>query len=44
VHACEQIAARLDVPPRTLDMWLWNRGQAPRYKALPRHRTRTVFY
>ncbi len=44
VHACEQIAARLDVPPRTLDMWLWNRGQAPRYKARPRHRTRTVFY
>ena len=29
---------------RTLDMWLWNRGQAPRYKARPRHRTRTVFY
>ena len=44
VHACEQIAARLDVPPRTLDMWLWNRGQAPRYKSRPRHRTRTVFY
>jgi hypothetical protein len=44
VHACEQIAARLGVPPRTLDMWLWNRGQDPRYKARPRHRTRTVFY
>jgi hypothetical protein len=44
VHACEQIAARLGVPPRTLDMWLWNRGQSPRYKARPRHRTRTVFY
>jgi hypothetical protein len=44
VHACEQIAARLDVPPRTLDMWLWNRGQGPRYKSRPRHRTRTVFY
>ena len=44
VHACEQIAARLGVPPRTLDMWLWNRGQAPRYKARPRHRTRTVYY
>ena len=44
VHACELIAARLGVPPRDLDMWLWNRGQAPRYKALPRHRTRTVFY
>jgi hypothetical protein len=27
-----------------LDAWLWNRGQEPRYKARPRHRTRTVFY
>jgi hypothetical protein len=44
VHACEQIAARLGVPPRTLDVWLWNRGQGGRYKALPRHRTRTVYY
>ncbi len=44
VHVCERIAASLDVPPRTLDMWLWNRGQAPRYKARPRHRTRTVYY
>jgi Queuosine salvage protein len=44
VHACEAIAARLGVPPRTLDDWLWNRGQAPEYKAIPRHRTRTVFY
>jgi hypothetical protein len=44
VHACEQIAARLGVPPRTLDVWLWNRGQDPRYKSRPRHRTRTVFY
>jgi hypothetical protein len=44
VHACEQIAERLAVPPRTLDTWLWNRGQEPRYKAIPRHRTRTVYY
>jgi hypothetical protein len=44
LHACEQIAAGLGVPPRTLDVWLWNRGQEPRYKALPRHRTRTVYY
>jgi hypothetical protein len=27
-----------------LDYLLWNRGQAPVYKARPRHRTRTVFY
>jgi hypothetical protein len=44
VHACELIAARLGVPPRVLDTWLWNRGQEPKYKARPRHRTRTVFY
>ena len=44
VHACVQIAAELGVPERTLDTWLWDRGQEPRYKALPRHRTRTVYY
>jgi hypothetical protein len=44
VHACELLAARLAVPPRALDTWLWNRGQGEAYKALPRHRTRTVFY
>jgi len=44
VHACEAIAADMDVPPRVLDGWLWNRGQEPRYKAVPRHRTRSVFY
>jgi hypothetical protein len=44
VHACELISELLGVPPRTLDVWLWNRGQGERYKALPRHRTRTVYY
>jgi len=44
VHACELIAAELGVPPRVLDSWLWNRGQEPRYKALPRHRTESVYY
>jgi Potential Queuosine, Q, salvage protein family len=44
VHACELIAAELGIPPRTLDVMLWNRGQEPRYKAIPRHRCRTVFY
>ena len=44
VHACELIARELEVPPRVLDVWLWNRGQGPRYKAVPRHRTRTVYY
>ena len=44
VHACVHIARELEVPERTLDTWLWDRGQEPRYKSLPRHRTRTVFY
>ena len=44
VHACELIAQRTGVPPRELDAWLWHRGQAPEYKARPRHRTTTVFY
>jgi hypothetical protein len=44
VVACEHIAAQLGVPPRVLDNWLWNRGQEPRYKAVPRHRTRTTAY
>jgi len=44
VHACELLAARVGVPPRILDHWLWNRGQAAEYKARPRHRCRCVFY
>jgi hypothetical protein len=44
VVACERIAERLGVPEATLDHWLWNRGQAPAYKARPRHRCRTVYY
>jgi hypothetical protein len=44
VHACALIAERLGVPEHTLDNWLWNRGQEPAYKALPRHRCRTVYY
>jgi hypothetical protein len=27
-----------------LDFLLWNRGQQPVYKSIPRHRSRTVFY
>jgi hypothetical protein len=44
VHACEQLAERSGIPPRVLDIRLWNRGQAPEYKRVPRHRTRTVYY
>jgi hypothetical protein len=44
LHACERLSARLGVPARVLDMWLWNRGQDPALKARPRHRCRTVYY
>jgi hypothetical protein len=44
LHACEQLAERTGTPPRVLDIRLWNRGQAPEYKAVPRHRTRSIYY
>jgi len=44
VHACELIAQRVGAAPHELDNWLWSRGQAPEYKARPRHRCRTVYY
>ena len=44
LHACEQLAARTGIPPRELDIRLWNLGLAPEYKAVPRHRTRSVYY
>ncbi|HZD66116.1 MAG TPA: hypothetical protein VE152_08470, partial [Acidimicrobiales bacterium] len=37
-------AAGHQVDARTVDNWLWSDGQQPRYKARPRHRTRTVWY
>lgn len=49
VHAVELLAAELreqgaPIYAHQLDYFLWNRGQQPRYKAVPRHRTRTVYY
>jgi hypothetical protein len=49
VHAVERIVGELStsgisVTARELDYLLWNRGQGAAYKALPRHRTHTVFY
>jgi hypothetical protein len=44
VHACEQLARHTGIPARLLDVRLWNRGQGPEYKAIPRHRTRSVYY
>ena len=44
VHACEGLAAKLGVPARLLDNWLWNRGQQPPYSERPAHVTHTVYY
>lgn len=49
LHTVEQIGAHLrkmgrPVNSMALDYVLWNRGQQPAYKAIRRHRTRTVYY
>jgi hypothetical protein len=46
LHAVELIAESLggQVTAMGLDYVLWNRGQEPEYKAIPRHRARSVFY
>lgn len=49
LHAVELMAAASraagdSATPMRLDYLLWNRGQRPEYKAIPRHRTRTVYY
>ena len=49
VHAVEEVRAALrergtDVASWYLDQVLWERGAAPAYKAVPRHRARSAFY
>ena len=49
LHAVELIKAALNasghaVTAQGLDYLLWNRGQQPACKAIPRHRTRCVYY
>ncbi len=49
LHAVELLKGELQasghpVNAMGLDFLLWNRGQQPVYKSIPRHRTRTVFY
>ena len=49
LHAVELIkneltGSGLAVTSPALDNFLWNRGQQPEYKAMPRHRTRCVYY
>jgi hypothetical protein len=43
VHSVE-ILAHGGLPPRLLDLWLWERGSRPEYKARPRHRSRCPYY
>ncbi len=49
LHAVERVAEVLQAQgtratARELDYLFWHRGQAPHYKAQPRHRARSVFY
>jgi hypothetical protein len=45
VHAAELICReRPDLTPREVDQVLWTKGGAPRYKAVPRPRSRTTAY
>ena len=49
LHAVELLKGELQasghpVTSMGLDFLLWNRGQQPPYKSIPRHRTRTVSY
>ncbi|MDO9357221.1 MAG: queuosine salvage family protein [Solirubrobacteraceae bacterium] len=44
IQAVEQLATLTGAAPHELDMALWSHGQRPEYKAVPRHRHRTVFY
>jgi len=50
LHAVELLkqhlhaAGHAHITSMALDYLLWNRGQAERYKAIPRHRARGVFY
>ena len=44
VHAVELLAARTGLTPAALDHQLWQRGQDPAVKAVPRHRCRCPYY
>ncbi|MGB7587931.1 MAG: queuosine salvage family protein [Solirubrobacterales bacterium] len=46
VHAVELLADAIDrrLTPAQIDAALWNRGQQPRYKAIPRPRCRSTAY
>jgi Queuosine salvage protein len=44
VHAVELLAASRGLSPAQVDYLLWTRGQQPRYKSVPRPRSRNTAY
>jgi Potential Queuosine, Q, salvage protein family len=44
VHAVELLSAAAALSPAEVDAALWNRGGSPRYKAIPRPRSRNTAY
>lgn len=44
VHAIELLAAASGLAAAEIDGVLWNRGRAPRYKSVPRPRSRNTAY
>jgi hypothetical protein len=44
VHAIELLAAGSALTPAAIDSALWNRGRDPRYKSIPRPRSRNTAY
>jgi hypothetical protein len=44
VHAIELLSAISRLSPAEIDAALWNRGRAPRYKSIPRPRSRNTAY
>lgn len=44
VEVVERLAARTGARPMDIDEMLWLRGGAPEYKAIRRHRARSLFY
>jgi Potential Queuosine, Q, salvage protein family len=44
VHAVELLAGATGLAPADVDLLLWARGQGPRYKAVPRPRSRNTAY
>jgi hypothetical protein len=44
LHAVELVAAHAGLTPAAVDHQLWQRGQDPAVKAVPRHRCRCPWY